>query len=84
MPPCSSAEVASRLQQLRSALADCMDKNAAASELERVEQADFLIDRQLKAHLLQDADTQVGVLAESWKHIRSVHSILTDVPAQAE
>ena len=54
-----------RLQQLRSELQDCVRRNEDAEELERVERADFVIDRALVAELKAEADTRVIAVREA-------------------
>ena len=54
-----------RLQQLRSELQDCVRRNEDAEELERVERADFVIDRALVAELKAEAYTRVVAVREA-------------------
>ena len=56
--------VAARLERLRSMLLECMRRNEVADELEKVERADFVIDRGLVKELKASADARVAAVRE--------------------
>ena len=55
----SQSEVASRLDLMRAQLLECMRRNEAAEEIEKVDRADFVIDRGLVRELKASADARV-------------------------
>lgn len=62
-----AARMGARLEELRAALLRCVAANDAAPDLEKVEQADFLINRGLAAELAAAADAKV---ADARAHVR--------------